>query len=261
LIDTHLHLLEPQFDVDRDAVLKRAAVEGVHALIEIGMTVESSRRAVEFADRHPQVFAVVGFHPNHAREARPGDVDTLLELARHPKVVGWGEIGLDFHREYAPREAQEPLFRDQIRAAREADLPVIVHQRSAEAEVLAILDEERAWERRPVNLHCYAGGAETARRVAPLGCYFGYGGAFTYGKRGAPSPAREALAEIPRERLLLETDAPYLAPIPHRGRRNEPAFLRHTALALAGELGLKFHELEALTDGNARRFFHRLPPR
>jgi TatD DNase family protein len=261
LIDSHLHLLEPQFDADREAVLSRAAIEGVHALIEIGMTVESSRRAVEFADAHPQVYAVVGFHPNHAREARPGDVDQLLELARHPKVVGWGEIGLDFFRDYAPREAQEPLFRDQIRAAREADLPVIVHQRAAEEDVLAILEEERAAERRPVNLHCYAGGAGTAKRMAAQGCYFGYGGAFTYSRKGAASPAREALAEIPRERLLLETDSPYLAPVPHRGKRNEPAFLRHTALALAGELGLKLHELEALTDTNARRFFHRMPPR
>ncbi|HVP37876.1 MAG TPA: TatD family hydrolase [Candidatus Saccharimonadales bacterium] len=258
MIDTHLHLLEPHFDADRPAVLQRAAAEGVRILVEIGMTVESSRRAVEFAERHAGVYAVVGFHPNHASDARPGDVDRLLELARHPKVVGWGEIGLDFYRDYAPRSAQEPLFRDQIRAAREAGLPIVVHQRAAETDVLDILEEERAAEHLPVNLHCFAGGPDTARRVVPQGYYFGYGGGFTYARAGAPSPAREALAVIPRDRLLLETDAPYLAPVPHRGKRNEPAFLRHSALALAAALGLKFAELEALTDANARRFFHRM---
>ncbi|MBI5836333.1 MAG: TatD family hydrolase [Candidatus Eisenbacteria bacterium] len=258
MIDTHLHLLEPQFDADRDAVLSRAAAEGVTALVEIGMTVESSRRAVEFAERHAQVYAAVGFHPNHASDARPGDVEKLLEMARHPKVVAWGEIGLDFFRDYAPREVQEPLFRDQVRAAREADLPIIIHQRASESDVLDILEEERAAERRPVNLHCFAGGPAAAARVTPQGYYFGYGGAFTYGRKGADNPARDALAVIPRERLLLETDSPYLPPVPHRGKRNEPAFLRHSALALAGALGMTLPELEALTDANARRFFHRM---
>ena len=258
MIDTHIHLLDPQFDPDRDAVLARAAQEGVRTLVEIGMTVESSRRAVELAERDPRIYAVIGFHPNHAMEARPGDVEKLLEMASHPRVVGWGEIGLDFFREYAPREVQEPLFRDQIRAAREADLPIVIHQRAAEEDVLAILEDERASEKRPVDLHCFAGGPETARRMAPQGYYFGFGGAFTYAKRNKPTPARLALADIPRERILLETDAPYLAPAPHRGKRNEPALLRHSALALAGALGVSASELEALADGNARRFFHRM---
>ena len=258
--DSHLHLLDEQFDGDREAALTRARAEGVHTFVEIGMTVESSRAAVRFAEAHEGVFAVIGFHPHHASEARPGDVGKLFELSSHPKVVAWGEIGLDFFRDYAPREAQEPLFRDQLRAAREADLPVVIHQRAAEQDVLGILEEERAAERRPVDLHCYGSGPGTARRMAPQGYYFGFGGAFTYSKKGQVSPAREALAEIPRERLLLETDAPYLAPTPHRGKRNEPALLRHSALALAEALGLEFGELEALTDANARRFFHRMPP-
>lgn len=259
MIDSHLHLLDPQFDPDRLAVLKRARVEGVRVMVEIGLTLESSRRAVEFADTHEEVYAVIGYHPNHASEARPGDVDALFKLAAHPKVVAWGEIGMDFFREYAPRSAQEPLFRDQIRAAKEADLPIVIHQRAAEEEVLNILEEEGASAKRPVELHCFGGGPEVAARMAPQNYYFGYGGAFTYGRKGKTSPAREALERIPRERFLLESDAPYLAPIPHRGKRNEPSMLRHTAAALAEALGIRVRELEELTDANARRFFHRLP--
>ncbi len=259
MIDSHLHLLDPQFDADREAAITRARVEGVRVMVEIGLTVESSRRAVEFAEAHEGVYAVVGFHPNHASEARPGDVDELLKLAAHPKVVAWGEIGMDFFREYAPRSAQEPLFREQIRAAKLADLPIVVHQRSAEEDVLDILEEEGASEKRPVDLHCFGSGPEVAARMAPQNYYFGYGGTITYGRKNQVSPAREALAVIPRERILLETDSPYLAPIPHRGRRNEPALLRHTAAALAEALGLRVRELEELTDANARKFFHRLP--
>ena len=260
MTDSHLHLLDAQFDPDREAVLERAAREGIHTLVEIGLTVESSRRAVEFAERHPAVYAVIGFHPNHALEAVPGDVERLLELAAHPKVVGWGEIGMDFFRDYAPREVQEPLFRDQVRAARQADLPIVIHQRAAEDDVLRILEEEHASEHRPVDLHCFGGGRGTVSRVIAHNYYFGFGGGFTYGKKGQPSPTREALPDIPRERLLLETDAPYLAPTPHRGKRNEPALLRHSAMALAEALGMPVAELESLTDRNARRFFHRMSP-
>ncbi len=266
MIDTHIHLLSEQFDVDRAEVLARARDAGVQAVVEIGLTVEGSRRAVELAERHPDVFAVIGFHPNHASEARPGDVDALFQMSSHPKVVGWGEIGMDFFRDYAPREAQEPLFREQIRAARAADLPIVIHQRAAEDDVLRILEEEGATGGRPVNLHCFGSGPETARRAMGHGWYVGIGGAFTYGKRprpgeaAPPSPVREALAHILRERLLLETDAPYLAPTPHRGKRNEPALMRHTALALAEALGITLAGLEALTDANTRRFYHRLPP-
>lgn len=259
MIDTHLHLLDPQFNSDREDALTRARQEGVRTLVEIGLTLESSRRAVEWADAHEGVFAVIGFHPNHASEARPGDVEKLLQLSAHPKVVAWGEIGMDFFRDYAPREAQEPLFREQIQAARQADLPIVIHQRAAEDDVLRILEEERAGEARPVNLHCFGGSADTVNRLAPRNYYFGFGGAFTYAKRGQPPPMREALLAVPRNRLLLETDAPYLAPIPHRGQRNEPAFLRHTALALSQNLVVGLGEIETQCDQNARAFFHRLP--
>ena len=259
MIDTHLHLLDAQFDTDREAALTRASQEGVRILVEIGLTLESSRRAVKWADAHEGVYAVIGFHPNHASEAKPGDVEKLLQLAAHPKVVAWGEIGMDFFRDYAPREAQEPLFRDQIQAAREADLPIVIHQRAAEDDMLRILDEEDASDIRPVNLHCYGGSADTVKRLAPRNYYFGFGGAFTYAKRGQPPPMREALLAVPKDRLLLETDAPYLAPIPHRGQRNEPAYLRDTALALSQNLMVSLGELEAQCDRNARQFFHRLP--
>ena len=259
MTDSHVHLLDSQFDGDREPALTRARQEGIHTLVEIGLTVESSRRAVEFAESHQGVFAVIGFHPNHASEARPGDVDALLELAGNPKVVAWGEIGMDFFRDYAPREAQEPLFRAQIQAARKADLPLVIHQRAAEEDVLRILEEEGASDQRPVNLHCFGGSADTVRRLAPKNYYFGFGGAFTYARKGQPAPMREALLAVPRERLLLETDAPYLAPLPHRGQRNEPAYIRHTALILSKNLGVSAMELEAQCDRNARTFFHRLP--
>jgi TatD DNase family protein len=255
LIDTHCHLDEEAFDVDRPEVVARAGEAGLAAVVTIGTTAATSARAVEIAAQYPAVFAVVGIQPNYAAQAAPGDWERIVELARAGKVVGIGETGLDRYWDYAPLDVQVDYFRRHLALSRTLDLPFVVHCREAEAEVLAEL--RRAAAAGPLRgvMHSFAGGVETARECLALGLSISFAGMVTFKKSQA---LREVVRGIPLDRLLVETDAPYLAPQPMRGKRNEPAFVKATAECLAELLAIPFEEFARRTSENACRLF-RLP--
>ncbi|HUG91865.1 MAG TPA: TatD family hydrolase [Planctomycetaceae bacterium] len=252
LIDTHAHLDEDAFSVDRDDVVARATAAGVAAVITIGTTAESSRRAVELARLHPAVFAAVGIQPNYTAAAQPGDWEIIEQLAREPKVVAIGETGLDRYWDYAPLELQQDYFARHVELSRRLDLPFVVHCRDAEAEVVAQLRGlASAGPLRGV-MHSFTGDLATAGACLELGLYVSFAGMVTYKKNAA---LRSVAAAIPLDRLLVETDAPYLAPAPMRGKRNEPAYVVHTARCLAETRGLPPETLAAQTTANARALF------
>jgi len=250
LIDTHAHLDLPQFDRDRDEVIRRALDNGVGLIINPGIHVESSRAAVRLAEKHESVYAAVGVHAHDAATYTDTTIDELVRLAEHPKVVAIGECGLDFYRDYAPHDLQRSVFREQIRLAKAVKKPLIVHSRGAEAEVLRMLVEERAKSVRGI-LHCFGGTLEEAKQARALGFHVGFGGTLTY-----PKADRLALAtSFVIDSIVIETDAPYLAPVPHRGRRNEPAFLRYSAEKLAEPGPFTLDDVHRITSHNARRLF------
>jgi TatD DNase family protein len=248
-IDTHLHLDAPAFNVDRDAVIARAAAAGLGVLISAGTSVEGSREALALAERHTAVRAAVGIHPDAADTADAGALDSVAALARHPLVVAIGEIGLDYVRAGTPREVQQQAFRAQVRLACDLGLPVVVHNREAHADVERILREESA---KRVVCHCFSGPAETAEQWAEAGWMISLAGPLTFPNAGS---LREIAKRVPADRLLVETDAPYLAPVPFRGRRCEPAFIIYTAQALADLRGMRREALEAVLEENSRRVF------
>jgi TatD DNase family protein len=254
LIDSHAHPQMPEFDADREAMLDRARAAGVAAVVAIGYDLASSRQAVALAERLPDVFACVAIHPHHAADATPAAMDELRGLAASARVLGIGETGLDFYRNLAPRAAQEHTFRLHLTLARSLALPVVVHDRDAHADTMRVLGEER--DGLPaVILHCFSGDAAMAAEAAARGYYVGVAGPVTYRSARA---LRTALRAVPVEGVLLETDAPFLPPEPHRGRRNEPAHLPRIAAALAELTGLEAGALAAQTSENARRAFARL---
>lgn len=255
LIDTHAHLDHEWFDEDRDDVVRRALAAGVGAIITIGADLPSSEAAVRLAERYPSVYAAVGIHPHDAKTADEAAYARLKELAAHPKVVAIGEIGLDYYYDYSPRDVQRSVFIRQLQLAREVGLPFVVHCRDASEDVMAILREHG--QGLPGLLHSFTGSPAMAEECLAMGYYISVGGMLTFKNAGA---VREAVAVVPLERIVLETDAPYLAPVPLRGRRNEPAYVRHVADFLAKERGLNPAEVARVTTANARRFF-RLPPR
>lgn len=229
LIDSHCHLYMAEFDTDRPAVLQRARSAGIGALVVIGYDLPSSRQAIELAEQEPDIYACVAVHPHHATELTGAALAELEELASRPRVVGIGEIGLDFYRNLAPREAQDAAFRAQLRLADTLQLPVVIHDREAHAEIMRVLSEGAA--RLPaVVLHCFSGDDAMAAEAWSRGYFVGVGGPLTYPNADA---LRERLAKAPRDQILLETDSPYLPPTPHRGKRNEPAYLRIVAERLA----------------------------
>jgi TatD DNase family protein len=252
LFDTHAHLDEEAFRVDRDEVLERALASGVVRIVTIGTTAETSREAVEIAARHPSVYAAVGIQPNYAAEARPGDWEIIEELAVQPKVVAIGETGLDRYWDYAPIELQREYFSRHIELARRLGRPFVVHCRDAEADVIALLRESAAAGQLRGVMHSYSGDVDTARACLELGLYVSFAGMLTYKKNDA---LRAVAREIPLDRLLVETDAPYLAPEPRRGKRNEPSFVAHTAAKLAEVHGISPAEMATLTTRNARALF------
>jgi len=254
LIDTHCHLDFAPFDGDRDQVLKRAVEAGVTVLVNPGADLESSCRAVELAGRFSQVYAAVGVHPHDATTLDETVLHKLAELARHPKVVAIGEIGLDYYRDLSPRAQQRNAFERQLTLAAERKLPVIVHQREAAQDVLAILKRWRAQHSdQPAGvLHAFSGDLVMARQALELGFYIGIAGPVTYANaRKLP----EMLPRLPVERLVIETDAPYLTPHPHRGQRNEPAYLPLIARRLAELLRMPLETLATQLTENARQIF------
>lgn len=254
-IDTHCHLDEDAFSQDCAEVVQRAVDSGVVAMIAIGITLESCRRVIALAEQYPQVYATVGLHPNYVAAAAPDDWEQIVELAKSPKVVGLGETGLDKYWDHSPLELQRDYFSRHIELSTQTGLPFVVHSREADAEVIEQLQRHAA--KAPLNgvIHAFCGTAETAQSCLGLGMYLSFGGMVTFKKNESH---RQIAATIPEDRMLIETDAPYLAPTPFRGKRNEPAHVRLTAACLAEVRGVSKDELAAQTTANARRLF-RLP--
>jgi len=251
LIDSHCHLYMADFDADRPAVLARARSAGLGALVVVGYDLPSSRQAIDLAEQESDVYACVAIHPHHAADLTAAALTELQELASRPKVVGIGEIGLDFYRNLSPREAQEAAFRAQLRLADTLRLPVAIHDREAHAETMRILSED-AGRQSAVVLHCFSGSDAMAAEAWSRGYFIGVGGPITYPNAGG---LREILAAAPRDRILLETDAPYLPPTPHRGKRNEPAYLRLVVERLSALWGASPDSVAEATARNACRAF------
>jgi TatD DNase family protein len=254
IIDSHAHLEFPQFDEDRPAVLERARAAGVETLLAIGSGTGPDRlnAAIPFAEQHDWIYATVGIHPHEAKLATEEHFQRLDELARHPRVIGWGEIGLDYYYDHSPQEVQQDVFRRQLGQARAAKLPIIIHCRDAWTDCLDMLESD--WRASALGgiLHCFTGTLEDARRGLDMGFMVSFAGNVTYPKM---QNLRDVARELPLERLLTETDSPFLPPQGKRGKRNEPAFVVEVAQALANVRNLASDEFAATTAANFRNFF------
>ena len=254
LVDSHCHLDGPRFAQDLEAVIERALEAGVERMLAIGSGdgPPDLEAAIRVASRHAPVWATVGVHPHDAGKASEATLAELEPLLRHPKVLGLGEIGLDYHYDHAPREVQRAVFRDQLAVARAAGAPVIIHTREAWADTFAILDEHWTPYGLPGVMHCFSGGPAQAERCLGMGFYISIAGVATFPRS---EELREAVRALPEDRLLVETDAPYLAPVPYRGKRNEPAFIVETARRVAAERGVSYEELCRTATRNFDRLF------
>lgn len=252
LFDTHAHLDEDAFSQDVNEVIERAVASGVTAMLAVATTTESSRATIALAARVPNVFASVGIHPNYAAQAKPGDWEAIEELASSPKVVAIGETGLDRYWDHTPFDVQLDYFRQQMDLAKRLDLPFIVHCREAEPDVVAALREAAGAGQLKGIMHSFCGGRATLDAALELGLHISFAGMLTFKKS---AELRELAKTVPLDRLLVETDSPYLAPQPQRGKRNEPAFVRHTAECLAEVHGKTLDEMAAITTANAKRLF------
>ena len=252
LIDSHCHLDFPELSNDEAGVLARARMAGVAGMLTIGTRLDQFDRVRAIAERHGHVWCSVGVHPHEAKEEGQRTPDRLIEATHHPKVVGIGETGLDFYYDHSPRDEQAESFRTHIAAARERGLPLIVHTRDADGETADLLEEEHAKGAFSGLIHCFSSGPEVARRALALGLYISISGIVTF---KAAESLRTIVRDLPLDRLLVETDAPYLAPVPKRGKTNEPAFVAHTAAKVAELKGVSIAELEAATTENFFRLF------
>jgi TatD DNase family protein len=257
LIDSHCHLDFPDFAGELDAVVERARAAGVERMITIGTRMEKAARIVEIAEAYGDVWFTVGTHPHEAASEAAADFDAMRRFAAHPKCVGIGEAGLDYHYDHAPRAIAERVFRGQIALARELDLPLVIHTRDAEADTAAILTEEMGQGRFSALLHCFTGSRALAETALELGLMISFSGVVTFKNSGE---LRDIAKAVPLDRILVETDAPYLAPVPHRGRRNEPAFVAATARVLAEAKGVTPEALAEATRTNALKIFAKLDP-
>jgi TatD DNase family protein len=251
LIDSHAHLDSGKFESDRAATIQRAEENGISHILTIGCDLDSSAKSVAIAAQFPQVYAAVGVHPHAAEEINTAGIERLEQLLAQPKVVALGEIGLDYFRDRSPRDIQREAFRRQIRLARQVNKPIIVHDRDAHDEVLQILIEEDGAQVGGV-LHCFSGDRKMAQQCLDLGFYLSFPGPVTYPKNDF---TRDVVRSIPIERLLVETDCPYLAPQPFRGQRNEPAYVRATAEKIAALKGLSLADVARITSRNCRQLF------
>ncbi|MPT24955.1 MAG: TatD family deoxyribonuclease [Starkeya sp.] len=254
IVDSHCHLDFPDFAAELDDVVARARAAGVGRLVTIGTRVRRSGEVRAIAERFDDVFCSVGTHPHNAGEEADVTLDEILAAADHPKVVAIGEAGLDYHYDTAPRDAQAAGFRRHIEAARRTGLPLVIHARDADEDVAAILEEESGKGAFGFVLHCFTAGPDLARRAVALGGYVSFSGILTF---KSSAPLREIAASLPADRVLVETDAPYLAPNSRRGKRNEPSYVVETARILAEARGVSFDEIAALTTQNFFRLFSR----
>jgi TatD DNase family protein len=256
LIDTHCHLDFPDFADELDSVVARAVSNGIGAMVSISTRVKRIEGLLALAARFPNVFCSVGTHPHNAAEEPDVTADELVALAEHPKIVAIGEAGLDYHYDKSPRDVQRQGFIRHIEAARITRLPLVIHARNADDDMIAILRDESAKGAFPFILHCFSSGPQLAEAGVALGGHVSFSGILTFKTSEA---LRDIAASIPHARLLVETDAPYLAPVPHRGKRNEPAHVRHTAEVLAQCADLDPDALAAVTTANALRLFSKMP--
>lgn len=255
LIDSHCHLDFPDFADDLDAVVARARAVGVERMITIGTQIAKAAQVAEIAERYACVFFTVGTHPHEAAGEGAEDFAAIREFAQHPKCVGIGEAGLDYHYDCAPRDVAQRVFRGQIALARELGLPLVIHARDADDDIAAILTDEMGRGRFSALMHCFTSSRALAETALDLGLSISFSGVVTFKKSAG---LRAIARDVPLDRILVETDAPYLAPAPHRGRRNEPAYVVATASVVAEARGLKPEALAAATRANTLRVFPKL---
>lgn len=256
LVDSHCHLDFPDFAEEREAIVARALDVGIGRMVTISTRVKKFTQVIEIAETFDPVYCSVGTHPHNADEELDVSVDDLVRLSSHRKVVAIGEAGLDYHYDKAPRDAQAQGFRTHIAAARITGLPLVIHARDADADMTAILEEETGKGTFPFILHCFSSGRGLAEAGVALGGYVSFSGILTF-KNSAE--LRAIAADVPRDRLLVETDAPYLAPVPFRGKRNEPSFVAQTAKVLAETIGVSEAEIAEITTDNFFRLFSKMP--
>jgi TatD DNase family protein len=257
LIDSHCHLDFADLAVERDSVLGRARAAGLGRLITISTRVAEFPAISALAEAYEEVFCTVGTHPDAAHEEWDISAEKLVELSLHPKCVGIGETGLDYHYDHAPRDVAAQVFRTHIAAARTSGLPLVIHARDADADVASILEDEMGKGPFKALLHCFTSSAMLAERALALGLYISFSGVLTFKKA---DDLRAIARTIPLDRLLVETDSPFLAPVPHRGKRNEPAFVRETAKVLAELKGVSEAAIASATSANVLRLFSKMPP-
>ena len=252
LVDSHCHLDSKEFDSDREDVIRRALDAGVERMVAIGTGdgPPDLEAGVRMADRFEPFFATAGIHPHDAAKAAPEHFKNLAALLRHPKLVALGEIGLDYHYDFSPRDVQKTVFIEQMRIAAEAGKPIVIHTREAWDDTLALLEAHWAPHGIPGIMHCFSGGLGEAKRALALGFHLSFGGIVTYPKA---LEVHEAARQAPLDRILIETDSPYLAPVPKRGKRNEPALIVHTARRLAELRGVAFEDIARATTENFNR--------
>ncbi|WP_163539380.1 TatD family hydrolase [Gracilibacillus sp. YIM 98692] len=251
LFDTHVHLNVEHFDEDREEVLERAKEAGVGQMVIVGFDHETIPKAIEMAEKHSHIYAAVGWHPVDAIDMTEKELDWLKELSSHPKVVALGEMGLDYHWDKSPKDVQKDVFRKQIQLAKQVDLPIIIHNREATEDIIQILQEERASEVGGI-MHCYNDSVKYIDACLDMNFYISLGGPVTFKNAKLP---KEVAAYVPEDRLLIETDCPFLAPHPNRGKRNEPAYVKLVAEKIAELRGEDFDTICRMTTENARRFF------
>jgi len=246
LIDSHAHLDFPRFNEDREEVIKRAKKEGVEYIVNVGADIKSSRRGLELSLYNENIFSTVGIHPHEADTVDEKAIKILTDLAKTDKVVAIGEIGLDYYYDNSPRELQKRAFRLQMRLAQKLSLPIVIHTREADDDTLKLMKEENA-EKNGGIVHCFASNLDMARASIEMGFYLGFGGLITFNNA---SKLRKVLKELPLERIVLETDAPYLTPVPYRGKRNEPAYIKYVAKKIAEIKKISLKELAKISNKN-----------
>ena len=256
LVDSHCHLDFPDLAAELDAIVARARQAGIRRIVTISTRVKKKALMLAIAEKFPDVFCSVGTHPHNAQEEMDVDANALIALSQHPKIVAIGEAGLDYHYDNSPRDVQKKSFRQHIAAAREAKLPLVIHSRDCDTDMARVLEEEMGKGPFPAVLHCFTGGRDLAFRAIELGLHISFTGILTF-KRS--DELRSLAKDLPADRILVETDAPYLAPLPYRGKRNEPAYVVETAKVLAATRGVSPDEIAAQTTENFFRLFAKVP--
>jgi len=247
--DTHAHYDNPRYKEDRDSLLKSLPEHGIELVLVPGYDMPSSRKAIEFAEAYPHIYAAVGFHPHDSSKRKAGDLEKLEVLTKNPRVKAVGEIGLDYHYDYSPRDVQKECFRLHMELAQKVELPAIVHQREAAEDTLAVL---RDFPDVPGVVHCFSGSVEVAREILNMGWYLSFTGVITYSNA---RKSHEVIRYAPRDRIMLETDAPYMAPVPYRGKRNSSLYMPEITASLAEIWEVSLEEAARITTENGKRFF------